>query len=197
MDSANLPTHFAAEVSGFDPLIYLPQKKFLKVMSREIQLGVGAASLAMSDAGLKPGDVPPDRLGAVYGAGRISTTPQELADAVKTFAETGRPFAASQWGQDDMGRIAPLWLLRQLPNMPACHVSITFDARGPNNTITNRDTSAIMALAEAVNVIERGAADCMIVGASGSHLQPVDIAKLCLFDSLSRRTADPACLPAV
>ena len=96
-----------------------------------------------------------------------------------------------------MGRIAPLWLLRQLPNMPACHVSITFDARGPNNTITNRDTSAIMALAEAVNVIERGAADCMIVGASGSHLQPVDIAKFCLFEGLSRRDADPerACRP--
>ena len=87
VDSRNLPTHLAAEVLDFDPLIYLPQKKFLKVMSRDIQLGVGAASLAMSDAGLEPGDVHPDRLGVVYGAGRISTTPGELADAVRTFAE--------------------------------------------------------------------------------------------------------------
>ncbi len=196
LDSRNLPTRFAAEVLDFDPLMYLPQKKFLKVMSRDIQLGVGAATLAMGDAGLEPGDVDPDRLGVVYGAGRISTTPEELADAVRPFAEQRIPFAASRWGEEDMGRIAPLWLLRQLPNMPACHVSITFDARGPNNTITNRDTSAILALAEAVNVIERGAADCMIVGACGSHLQPVDIAKFCLFEGLSRRTSDPApCRP--
>jgi 3-oxoacyl-[acyl-carrier-protein] synthase II len=87
--------------------------------------------------------------------------------------------------------------LRQLPNMPACHVSIEFDARGPNNTITCRESSALLALSEAVNVIERGAADCMIVGASSSNIHPVDIAKLSLFDGLSRRVDAPhrACRP--
>ena len=71
-----------------------------------------------------------------------------------------------------MGEIGPLWLLRQLPNMPACHISIEFDARGPNNTITCRESSALLALAEAVGVIRRGAADCMIVGASSSEYSP-------------------------
>jgi 3-oxoacyl-[acyl-carrier-protein] synthase II len=187
----NLPTHFAAEVQDFDPLIYLPQRKFLKVMSRGIQLGVAAATLAAEDARLRAGDVDPDRLGVVYGAGRISTTPEELADAVRNFGEKRIPFDEKGWGEADMSRIAPLWLLRQLPNMPACLVSIELDARGPNNTITSRDSSAILALMEAVNVIERGAADCMIVGACSSNIQPVDVAKFCLFEELSRRDADP------
>ena len=195
--SRNLPTHFTAEVLDFDPQKHLPKKKFLKVMSRDIQLGVGAAMLAMRDAGLRKGSVDPDRLGVVFGAGRISTTPQELAGAVRKFGREHKPFRAADWTEDDMQRIAPLWLLRQLPNMPACHISIAFDARGPNNSITNRDTSALMSLMEAVNVIERGAADCMIVGACGSNIQPVDIAKFCLYEELSKSDRDPetACRP--
>lgn len=195
--SENLPTHFTCEVRDFDPQKHLPKKKFLKVMSRDIQLGVGAAMLAMRDAGLRKGSVDPDRLGVVFGAGRISTTPQELARSVRRFARKQKPFDAALWTEDDMQEIAPLWLLRQLPNMPACHVSIAFDARGPNNTITNRDTSALMSLMEAVNVIERGGADCMIVGACGSNIQPVDIAKFCLYEELTKRDDNPktACRP--
>ncbi|MCA9072047.1 MAG: beta-ketoacyl-[acyl-carrier-protein] synthase family protein, partial [Planctomycetaceae bacterium] len=90
--SSDLPIRFAAEVADFDPVKHLPRKKFLKVMSRDIQLGVGAATLAMQDAQLQSGDVDPNRLGVIYGAGRMSTTPQELADSVRRFAEHHKPF---------------------------------------------------------------------------------------------------------
>lgn len=195
--SEHLPCKLAAEIRDFDPLRYLPEKKYLKVMSRDIQLGVASAALAMTDADLERNEVDPDRLGVVFGAGRMSTTPQELAEAVRVCSEGGAEFQPTRWGEDAMGRIAPLWLLRQLPNMPACHVSIEYNARGPNNTITSRDASAILALNEAICCIERGAADAMIVGACGSNIQPVDIAKLSLFEGLSRREDDPehACRP--
>ena len=193
----NLPSRVVAEITDFDPLKYVNEKKSLKVMSRDIQLGVSAASLAMADAGLQRGSVAPERLGVEFGAGRISTTPQEVAEAVNCCSKAGESFQYTRWGEDSMGKITPLWLLRQLPNMPACHVSIEHDARGPNNTITSRESSALLALAEAVRIIERGAADCMIVGACGSNVHPVDIAKLSLYERLSRRDDDPnrACRP--
>ena len=181
----NLPSKLAAEVRDFDPASHVRQKKFLKVMSRDIQLGVSAASMAMSDAKLVSGQIDPERLGVTFGAGRISTTPQELAAAVRSCSQSGKGFQYTRWGEDSMGEITPLWMLRQLPNMPACHVSIEFDARGPNNTITCRDSSALLALSEAVGVIQRDAADCMIVGACSSNINPVDITKLSLFDGLS------------
>lgn len=192
----DLPSRLAAEVRDFDPERLLPEKKHLKVMSRDIQLGVAAASLAMQDAGLRSGDVDPDRLGVEFGAGRISTNPEELAAAARACTGPEGEFRFENFGENALGQIAPLWLLRQLPNMPACHVSIEFDARGPNNTITARDASAILALSEAIRTIERGAADAMIVGACGSNVHPVDIAKLSLFEGLSRRD-DPerACRP--
>ena len=197
MPSEHLPCQLAAEINDFDPLRYLPEKKFLKVMSRDIQLGVASAALAMTDSDLERNDVDPDRLGVIFGAGRMSTTPQELIEAVRACSEDGAQFEATRWGEEAMGRIAPLWLLRQLPNMPACHVSIEYNARGPNNTITSRDSSAILALNEAIGCIERGAADTMIVGACGSNIHPLDIAKFSLFEGLSKRSDDPehACRP--
>jgi len=191
----NLPSKLGAEVPDFDPLKYLRQKKMLKVMSRDIQLGVCSAALAMQDAALGRGKVDPDRLGVVFGSGRISTTPEELAEAAAYCAQN-ETFDYGRWGEDSMGQIYPLWLLRQLPNMPACHVAIDHDARGPNNTITSREASALLALNEAIYAIQRGTADCMIVGACGSDIHPVDITRLHLYENLSRE-GDPskACRP--
>jgi 3-oxoacyl-[acyl-carrier-protein] synthase II len=190
-----LPCRLAAEVAGFNPLQYLRQRKLLKVMSRDIQLGVGAASLAMSDARLARGDFDPERLGVVYGAGRMSSMPQELVDAA-ALCSANDVFDFKLFGEECMNQICPLWLLPQLPNMPACHVSIENDARGPNNTITSREASPLLALAEAVHTIERGTADCMIVGACGSDLHPINLARRSLVDQFSHR-ADPekACRP--
>jgi 3-oxoacyl-[acyl-carrier-protein] synthase II len=193
----SLPSKLAAEITDFDPLDFVEQKKFLKVMSRDIQLGVAAASLAVRDSALQRGDIDPDRLGVEFGAGRISTTPAEFTEAVQHCSTNDEVFEYTRWGNDSMGDICPLWMLGQLPNMAACHISIEHDARGPNNTITSCESSALLALAEAVRIIQRGAADCMIVGASSSSIHPVDIARLNLSEALSQRDDDPqrACRP--
>lgn len=193
----NLPCKLAAEITDFDPLEHVYNKKFIKVMSRDIQLGVCAASMAMKDAGLRPGDFDPDRIGVEFGAGHIPFSPADLADAARGLAEAMRLGSDYHWGDEGIGQIAPLWLLGQLPNMPACHVAIEHDARGPNNTITSADASALLALQEALRVIQRGHADVMIVGACSSAIHPVDIARRALIEDLSRRQDDPtrACRP--
>jgi 3-oxoacyl-[acyl-carrier-protein] synthase II len=196
MPTEGLPSAFGAEVRDFDPALHLRDRKFLKVMSRDIQLGVASANLAVSDARIARGDVDPERFGVEFGAGRMTCHPSELlAAAAACSGENG--FDPSRWSDQAMSQIAPLWLLRQLPNMPACHVSIDHNAMGPNNTITSRDASALLALSEAVRVLEAGRADCMIVGACSSNIHPVDIAKFHCFEGLSRRADDPsrACRP--
>lgn len=193
--SDNLPSKLAAEIADFNPLQFLRQRKALKVMSRDIQLGVCAANMAVDDGRLRSGEVDPDRFGIVYGAGRMPPAPAELVEAA-TYCTPDDSFNFDLFGSECMAQIYPLWLLPQLPNMPACHIAIEQDARGPNNTITCREASALLALAEAVNTIQRGAADCMIVGACGSDVHPFDIARLNLSDGLSHRN-DPtgACRP--
>lgn len=197
MEAEHLPSPFGAEVSDFNPATMLRDRKFVKVMSRDMQLGVASARLAMEDTGLSDSHVDPYRKGVVYGAGRMTTHPSELAAAIEASLNEDKTFSMTRWGEGGMGRVAPLWLLKQLPNMPACHISIDHDARGPNNTVTCRDTSALMALAEGVRVIEGNRADVMIVGACSSNIHPVDIAKFHRFEGLSTRHDDPerACRP--
>jgi hypothetical protein len=79
-------------------------------------------------------------------------------------------FDSDRWGQDGIPEVAPLWLLKCLPNMPACHLAILNDLRGPGNTITQRDVAANMAIAEACRIIRDGDADAMVVGATGTHV---------------------------
>ena len=191
-----LPSAFGAEVRDFNPVHFLRDRKFVKVMCRDIQLGVASSSLAVSDAKISQGLLDPERFGVVFGAGRMTCHPQELAAAVES-CRTNGDFDLDKWGHEALSSIAPLWLLRQLPNMPASHVSIDHNACGPNNTITCRDASALLALSEAVRVIEAGRADAMIVGACSSNIHPVDIAKFHRFEGLSRRSDDPtrACRP--
>ncbi len=191
----NLPSKLAAEVKDFDPDKHLYNRKFIKVMSRDIQLGVSAASDAVKNAGIEPGTVDPERFGVSFGAGHIPTTPDELVEAVNRCAADDS-FEVTRWGEDIMGQITPLWMLRQLPNMPACHISIEHNAQGPNNTITSQDSSALLALSEAMRWIKRGAVDCMVVGACTSNINPVDLSRKNLIDLLSH-DEDPnrACRP--
>ena len=83
-----LPTSVGAEVLGFDlkKSAHIKDKtsfrKNLKYMARDIQLAVGAAQLAMADAGFKAGELDPTRFGIDLGAGLISSELDELAPAI-------------------------------------------------------------------------------------------------------------------
>jgi 3-oxoacyl-[acyl-carrier-protein] synthase II len=189
--SHSLPVHVAGEVKDFDPQKHIPQRKSLKLMCRDIQLGVAAALMAVRDAAIEPGAVDPTRLGVEYGASLMFTNPEEMGLPVAAcLDETGR-FHFEQWAQDGMREMFPLWLLKYLPNMPACHVAIFCDAQGPNNTITEREASGNLAVGEAYRVIARGGADIMISAATGSRVHPVGTVQACMIEELSSRNGDP------
>ena len=71
-----------------------------------------------------------------------------------------------------MEKLTPLWLLKYLPNMLSCHVSIIHDTQGPSNTITCGQASAGLALAEATRTIQRGQADLALVGGANPRCTP-------------------------
>jgi 3-oxoacyl-[acyl-carrier-protein] synthase II len=100
-------------------------------------------------------------------------------------------FESSRWGQSGLTKLEPLWLLRYLPNMPACHISISADARGPSNSLTLDDASGNAVLGEAMRIVARGDADMMIVGVTGTTLHPIKTLHLALWDDLARTPAAP------
>jgi 3-oxoacyl-[acyl-carrier-protein] synthase II len=186
---------FTGDIKDFGPLQKEQMRnirKGLKVMCREIQMGVAAAQLALADAALALGDYDSDRTGVVFGSDYIMTQPDEFAEGIRNCLTPAHDFELGRWGEEGMPKVTPLWLLKYLPNMPASHVAIYNDLRGPNNSVTLREASANLALAEAYCTIARGNADTMIAGATGTRLHPLRIVHVTLQEEVARGNGDPA-----
>ena len=127
-----------------------------------------------STPGSIDGGVDPTRIGIDLGAGLISTELDELAPAIAQASSATGAFDFQTWGRESIGMIEPIWLLKYLPNMLACHISILIDCQGPSNTITEADASSNLAIAEAARIIARGKADVMITGGADSKIHPAE-----------------------
>jgi 3-oxoacyl-[acyl-carrier-protein] synthase II len=197
-----LPIHFGAEVKDFtgaiedygpvDNLLKRAIKKNMKVMCREIEMGVAASQKALLHSGVALGSHDPDRIGVLFGCDYILTRPEEYSDGAENCRDESHEFHIDRWPTDGLPKVNPLWLLKYLPNMPNSHVAIYNDFRGPNNSLTVREASMSLAVAEAADIIRRGQADVMVVGATGTRIHPLRTTHAVLVDDLAKDTDDPA-----
>jgi 3-oxoacyl-[acyl-carrier-protein] synthase II len=167
--SRDVPLRLAGMFTDFDAKQYVQPRKTIKVMCREIQAAYAAAMIAMQDASLVKDQFDPQRMGVVLGSEMFYGDMDELLDSYRHSMHDG-VFDAGDWTPNAMKDLFPLWMLKYLPNMPACHIGIVNDARGPNNTIVQGGTSSLLAIHEAAMVIERGQADVMLSGGSGARV---------------------------
>jgi 3-oxoacyl-[acyl-carrier-protein] synthase II len=184
---------FTGHVDNFGPLEGEQKKsirKGLKVMCRECQMGVAAAQLALADAALGLGKCDPERSGVVYGSDYMITMPDEFTAGIVDCLDDNRRFHFSRWATLGMAKMNPLWLLKYLPNMPASHIAIYNDLRGPNNSITQREASGNLAVGEAFRVIQRGHADVMVAGATGTRLSPMKAVHASIGEELATAEGD-------
>lgn len=132
----------------------------------------------------------------------MCSPPDVLQDSCWSCTDSDDPdhkFHFDRWGKSGqnadhdsgMTHMEPLWLLRYLPNMPACHIGIYADARGPNNSITQDAASGNLVLGEALRVIQRDAADIMIAGSTGTRLHPIKTLHAALWDQLANESGSP------
>ncbi|MGE5612220.1 MAG: beta-ketoacyl-[acyl-carrier-protein] synthase family protein, partial [Bacillota bacterium] len=173
---------------------YVPKsyRKAAKVMARDIELAVIAADDAFKDSGLKSKaytDSPTfqsKRFGCNIGAALVSAELNELTVAMDA-AREGNKLDWKKWGHEGMNQLTPLWLLKYLPNMLACHVTIIHELKGPSNTITCQDASSHLAIGEALRTIQRGDADLAICGGAESRINPMGLVRQCLLKRVSEQ----------
>lgn len=210
------PACFASQVGGqIESLVvgnYVPKayRKSTKVMARDIEIAVAAAYEAAKDAGLKtkcmiergeaegPSNVDSTRFGVNIGAGLICADLTELAGALATAVDEDGKFSIKKWGSEGMTNLTPLWLLKFLPNMLSCHVTIVHDAQAPSNTITCSEAASHLAIGEAFRIITRGAADVCICGGAESKINPMGLMRQQLLGRLStthNEQPETACRP--
>ncbi len=199
-DPSGFPSQIAGQAPAYKINDFVPKayRKASKVMARDIELAVIAADDAFKDSGLQSkaySDSPSidsARFGCNIGAGLISTELNELVSALQVSRDADQPdvLDMKKWGAEGINHLTPLWLLKYLPNMLACHVTIIHGLKGPSNTITCGDASSHLAIGEAYRTIQRGDADLAICGGAESKINPMGLVRQTLLKRLNQQCND-------
>jgi len=196
----------AGQVSDYKIQQYVPKtyRKATKLMSRDIELAVIAADEALRSSGLITKGIDPkrvnidsERMAINLGTGLISCDLLELAPAVAESVTNGK-FDIHKWGKEGLELVTPLWLLKYLPNMLACHIGIIHDIQGPSNTITCAEAGAHLAIGEAAQIIARGDSDIALAGGAEAKVNPIVMIRQCLLKRATNENNDEpasACRP--
>jgi len=187
-DASGHASRLAGQVAEYKIRDWVPKsyRKATKVMARDTELAVIAAALAAKDAGLATRAaeddeqgfaIDPARTGCHIGAGLIAADAAEMSRAVVHAKDDAGAFDPRCWGTEPpgaggMNNLPPLWLLKYLPNMLACHVTIIHGLEGPSNTIMGAEASALLSIGESARLIERDDADLCLAGGAEARVNP-------------------------
>ncbi|MDD5459836.1 MAG: beta-ketoacyl-[acyl-carrier-protein] synthase family protein [Phycisphaerae bacterium] len=206
-DPTGFDCKLAGEVPEFKIRDYIPKsvRKAAKLMSRDIELSIIASLEAIKSAGLitkgideSAVNIDSTRIAINFAAGLISCDLLEIAPAVAQSLNGDGSFDMHKWGKQGIEFVTPLWLLKYLPNMLACHVGIIHDIQGPSNTITCAEAGSHIAIIEASQQIQRGSADIALAGGAEGKVNPIIMIRQNLLKRSSVKyndKPDQACRP--
>ena len=149
-DASDYPCQIAAEIKDFDPVAAGIPVKDVKRMARCSQITLAAGAEALRDADIHWDDEQAARVGICMGTGLGGF---DIAEDLFRLLITKGP-----------GRMKPHMVTATLPNMPAFHLSQTFNCKGPLSTVVTACAAGTQAIGEATEMIRRGAADVMLAG---------------------------------
>ena len=175
-DPSLFACRIAAEVKNFDPLLFI-EKKELKKMGRFIHLALAAAAEAMKASGLEvPSELAP-QVGVHIGSG------------IGGFDVIEREHLNLLHGGPR--RISPFFIPAAIVNLAAGHISIRYNAKGPNEATCTACTSSAHAVGDAFKIISRCAADVMIAGGTEAAITPMGVGGFAAMRALSTRNDEP------
>jgi 3-oxoacyl-[acyl-carrier-protein] synthase II len=175
-DAAAYSCRFAAEVKNFDPSNFI-EKKEQRKMGLFIQFAMAAAAEAMAASGLQVDDALAPRVGVHIGSGIGGFDIIEREHTV--LMQTGPR------------RVSPFFIPASIVNLAAGHVSIRYNAKGPNSAACTACASGAHSLGDAFRLIQHGYAEAMIAGGTEAAITPLSVAGFASMRALSTRNDDP------
>src|SRR5689334_9371177 len=175
-DASQFAAQIAAEVKNFDPLQFV-DKKELKKMGRFIHLALAASDEAMRMSGLQVTPELAPRVGVHIGSG------------IGGFDVIEREH--SNLMQGGPRKISPFFIPASIVNLAAGHVSIRYNAKGPNECTSTACTSSAHSIGDAYKIIARCDADVMIAGGAEAAITPMGVGGFAAMRALSTRNDEP------
>jgi len=181
-DPAPFDTKFAAEVKGFDPIVYVTRKEAHR-MDRFTQFAVAASLQAVEAARLTIDNSNAGETGVIIGnsvCGLLKVTEQ-----LKILNEMGPR------------QISPLLAPTMTGDAAPVQVSLLLGAKGPNYSPSSACSSSSDSIGQAYETIRYGGAKVIIAGGTEVPIMPICIAAFNAARALSTKNSEPqsACRP--
>lgn len=175
-DPEGFDTTFAAEVTDFEPEIYVGKKQARR-MDRFVQFAAAASLEAIDKSGLRITPENCERVSVMIasGIGGIIT----LSDQIGILNKRGP------------SRVSPFLVPMMLPDMASGQVSIITGAKGANYSTVSACASGADSIGMAFEAIRRGDVDIAITGAAEAAICPVGVSGFNACQALSKRNDDP------
>lgn len=146
-----------------DSTPFLKVRKSRKFMGTQDDLAVVATGRALASAGL--GGPLGERTGLFLAVGYIPFREEDIGPVLAaSMTDDGERFDVRRFGGGGFQKAHPLLTFRCLPNMPAYHVSVSFDVQGPYCVTYPGPSQVYAALEEARAALDDGRIDVALVG---------------------------------
>ena len=176
-DPTGYDAQIAGEVKDFDPTRYI-EKKEIKKMDTFIHYAVGAALMAVDDAGLKVVEEEATQVGVYIGSGIGGL------GSIEHYHEVLR--------EKGPGRVSPFFIPMTIINLASGQVAIRIGAKGPNSCAVTACATGNHCIGDAFRLIQRGDADVMVAGGAEAAVTPLGVAGFAAAKALSFRNDEPA-----
>src|SRR6478736_8766137 len=161
IDASQYDCQIGGEVPDFEPAKYFKNPKDARRADRYSQLGMAAAKLAWSDAGLTVAPNP-EQFGVIIGSGIGGL--RTLEDQHTNLMNKGP------------GRVSPFTIPMMISNMASGLVSMDLGLQGPNFAPVSACATSAHAIGEAWRIIRDGDADAFLAGGSEAAIAPMGLA---------------------
>jgi len=163
------------ELKDFQPAKMLPDRKLIKVISRQDVIGLNAAIQAVEHSQMIPYRDTLDCTEAfndqtaIY-VGSPGNKYFQQYDFLPLMAKTQGDM--QNFAKQLFDEVHPMWLLRILPNNVLAYTGITYGFKGPNHNVTNHAVGGTQAILEAYHAIRSGQAERAVVVAYDMGVEP-------------------------
>ena len=175
-DSSNHRVKIAGQLTDFDPEIILEAKEIRKLDPFSVYALV-ATDEAIKMSGLDNNQFNPDRIGVTIGTGVGGI--QTLEDQQRVIDQKGAR------------RVSPQFVPKMIANIAGGHLSMRWNLKGPNQTVTSACASATDAIGMAMRLILAGDADAMVTGGTEASITGLTIAGFANMKALSQSNENP------
>jgi 3-oxoacyl-[acyl-carrier-protein] synthase II len=163
----------AGQVKDFTPEPYV-NKREAKRMARFTQMAIVAAAQAWEEAGLRPEDYDPERVGVVLGSGMggLDVICEQYAELVNNGPRS----------------VSSFFIPKAIVNTTAGLIAIRYGLNGPCYSVVTACASGADAIGQAYYAVKEGRADAMLVGGAEAVLIELAVQGFHQMGALSENT---------